>query len=257
MNENDWEDQIGAEGDVFDNEAGEEAAEALEEAVDEAGALRAENAELKNRLLSSMAEMENLRKRTAREKTDASRYAIAKFARDLLTVGDDLRRAIDAVPAEAREKTDDPVATLLSGVEVTERQLLQILDRHGVQRFEPMGEKFNPAIHEALFEQPDPSKPNGTVVQVIEAGFMIGGRVLRPARVGIAKGGPKVAAQAEAAPAAESAPPEPTGETTSAPGGDTVQEPQVGQEQAAGDAGPQGATESDGREVGGRIDRTA
>jgi len=193
----------------------------------ELDALRRENADLRDRLLREIADMENLRKRTQREKEDASRFAIAGFARDVLTVGDDLRRAVEAAPAEARERPDDPAATLLAGIELTERQLLQILERHGVRRFDPEGQRFDPALHEAMFEMPDPSKPAGSVAQVVEAGYMIGERVLRPARVGVARGGPRAGAAAPR-PAAgaepvEAAPPEPEASPQPADG-----EPNVG-----------------------------
>lgn len=235
--------------------AGKAAAEAAakEDMAGEASeieALRLENVDLRNRLLREMAEMENLRKRTVREKADASRFAIAKFARDLLTVGDDLRRAIDAAPAEARANADDPVATLLSGVEATERQFLQILDRHGVRRFEPLGEKFDPANHEALFEVPDPAKPSGTISQVVEAGYMIGERVLRPARVGVAKGGPRIAPQ--------SAEPEPVAGTGPAAEAGPQSSPQPPVQAPREAAGPETGENDDGDGgVGGRIDRTA
>ena len=226
--------------------------------------LRLDNAELKNRLLLEMAEMENLRKRTAREKADSSRFAIGKFARDLLTVGDDLRRAITAVPEESRQQSDNPVATLLSGVEATERQLLQILERHGVRRFEPLGEKFDPSIHEALFELPDPTTPNGTVVQVIEAGYMIGERVLRPARVGVAKGGPRMAPNAENI---DASPPESDSVADIEPAPEQGYQPEAGQQgDGRGGAGSASTDETDatqsggtegGAGVGGRVDRTA
>lgn len=220
-------------------------------------ALRRENADLKNRLLREMADMENLRKRTQREKADSSRFAVTKFAGDLLTVGDDLRRAIDAVPAEVRDKADVAAATLISGVEVTERQFLQILERHGVHRFEPMDEKFDPSVHEALFELPDPSKPNGTICQVIEAGYMIGDRVLRPARVGVAKGGPREAAPAATGTASHDvtadAPPESSEASTQAHAPDDLQPGPDGSPQTLQDTHQPDSETS----VGGRIDRTA
>jgi len=232
---------------------------AKDDAVEEAGeieSLRLENADLRNRLLREMAEMENLRKRTSREKADASRFAIAKFARDLLTVGDDLRRAIDAAAADPQIQTDAPVKTLLSGIEATERQLLGIFDRHGVRRFEPLGEKFDPTNHEALFELPDPSTPNGTIMQVVEAGYTIGDRVLRPARVGVAKGGPRIAPQsaADETPAKAEADAGNNPEATSEP-----QQPADTQSKAS--EPPSQPTEPSSGEndggVGGRVDRTA
>lgn len=160
-------------------------------------ALEAEVADLRDRLLREMAEMENVRKRARRETEDAGRYAIARFARDLVTVADDLRRALAAVPAEARSGTDDALGALIKGFEVTERSFEQILERHGITRFEPAGEKFDPQRHEAMFEVPDESVPANTVARVVEAGYTIGDRVLRPARVGVSKGGPKAAPAAD------------------------------------------------------------
>src|SRR5919202_1435741 len=162
--------------------------------------LQAENAELKDRTLRTLAEMENLRRRTEREVKDASQYAIAGFARDMLTVGDNLRRAIEALGPAARESADPSLRTLLDGVEMTEREMLKTLEKHGVRRLSPQGERFDPNLHQAMFEAPDPSVPSGTVVQVMRDGFVIGDRVLRTALVGVAKGGPRAAKDEAAAP---------------------------------------------------------
>lgn len=155
-----------------------------------------ELAETRDRLLRTLAEMENLRKRTTREIADARSYGIAAFARDVLEIADNLQRALDAVPAEARAAADPGLTALIEGVELTERSLHQALEKNGVKRFDPKGEKFDPNVQQAMYEVPDASVPAGTVVQVIQAGYMIGERVLRPAMVGVAKGGPKVAASA-------------------------------------------------------------
>ena len=155
-------------------------------------ALASENAELRDRLLRAMAEMENLRRRTEREKTDMARYAISNFARDVLTVGDNLQRTIDHVPAEASAQ-DPALKSFLEGVELTERELLNVLERHGVTRIEPRGQRFDPNCHQAMYEVPDPSVPEGTVVDVMQAGYVIGDRCLRPALVAVAKGGAKPA----------------------------------------------------------------
>lgn len=152
-----------------------------------------ENEELKDRALRTAAEMENLRRRTARDVHDARAYAISNFARDMLSVSDDLRRAIDAVPAEARASGDSGLAALIEGVEMTERSMLSALDRHGVKKLEPEGEKFDPNFHQAMFKVPNPEVPEGTVVQVVQSGYSIGERVLRPAMVGVSTGGPKQA----------------------------------------------------------------
>jgi len=156
--------------------------------------LMAENEELKDRALRTVAEMENLRRRTARDVHDARAYAIANFARDMLSVSDNLRRAIDAVPAEAKEGGDAGLSGLIEGVEMTERSMLSALERHGVKKLSPEGEKFDPNFHQAMFEVPNPDVPANTVLQVVQPGYSIGERVLRPAMVGVSKGGPKVAA---------------------------------------------------------------
>ena len=151
-----------------------------------------ELAEMKDRLLRTLAEMENLRKRTEREVTDARLYGVASFARDVLSVADNIRRALEAVPAEA-SATAQAMKVLVDGVELTERELLKALEKNGVRQFTPHGEKFDPNVHQAMFEVPDPSVPAGSIVQVMQPGYMIGERVLRPALVAVAKGGPKPA----------------------------------------------------------------
>jgi molecular chaperone GrpE len=154
-------------------------------------ALEREHAEMKDRLLRTLAEMENLRKRTEREIADSRLYGIAGFARDVLGVADNMRRALDAVPAEARANAQAGMKALVDGVELTERELLKALEKNGVRQFTPLGEKFDPNVHQAMFEVPDPSVPAGSIVQVMQPGYMIGERVLRPALVGVSKGGPK------------------------------------------------------------------
>ena len=150
-------------------------------------------AELKDRLLRTLAEMENLRKRTEREVTDARLYGVASFARDLLGVADNMRRALDAVSPELRTSAEPGVKALIDGVELTERELLKALEKNGVRQFSPRGEKFDPNVHQAMFEVPNPAVPAGSVVEVVAPGYMIGERVLRPAMVGVSKGGPKTA----------------------------------------------------------------
>ncbi|QPC86249.1 nucleotide exchange factor GrpE [Mesorhizobium sp. NBSH29] len=156
--------------------------------------LMKENDELKDRALRAAAEMENLRRRTARDVHDARAYAVSNFARDMLAVSDNLRRALDAIPVEAKEAGDAGFAALIEGVEMTERVMLSTLERHGVKKLAPEGEKFDPNFHQAMFEVPNPDVPANTVVQVVQPGYSIGERVLRPAMVGVAKGGPKAAA---------------------------------------------------------------
>src|SRR4051812_39793191 len=172
--------------------------------------LMKENDELKDRALRIAAEMENLRRRTARDVHDARSYAIANFAREMLSVSDNLRRALDAVPEEARATADAGFKSLIEGVEITERAMLAALERHGVKKLYPEGEKFDPNFHQAMFEVANAEVPANTVVQVVQPGYSIGERVLRPAMVGIAKGGPKaVAVDNEAKPGEAEAPAEP------------------------------------------------
>ncbi len=167
--------------------------------VDPIAILQAENADLKDRALRVMAEMENLRRRTEKEIKDARQYAVSGFARDILTVSDNLRRALEALPEEDRKNADAGVASLIEGVEMIERDLLNQLEKNGVKKLTPEGQKFDPHFHQAMFEVPNTEVPNNTVVQVVQAGYVIGERVLRPAMVGVSKGGPKEAApQAEA-----------------------------------------------------------
>ena len=154
-------------------------------------ALQTENVELKDRALRTLAEMENLRRRTEREVSDAKAYGVTSFARDMLTFVDNLRRAIEAVPLPVRDASDPSVKSFVEGIELTERDFLSRLARFGVKKLEPMGKRFDPNMHEALFEIPDETVTSGTVMQVVEQGFAIGERVLRPAKVGISRGGPK------------------------------------------------------------------
>lgn len=156
--------------------------------------LMKENEELKDRALRVAADMENLRRRTAREIHDARTYATSNFARDMLAVSDNLRRALDAIPAEARESGGAGFAALIEGVEMTERSMLSTLERHGVKKLEPQGARFDPNFHQAMFEVPNADVPANTVVTVVQPGYSIGDRVLRPAMVGVSKGGPKAAA---------------------------------------------------------------
>jgi molecular chaperone GrpE len=197
--------QQGAEG-APDGEASEE---------DVLLRLAAENEELKDRALRLAAEMENLRRRTARDVHDARNYAIAAFARDMLAVSDNLQRALEAIPEEAKKRGDPGFKALIDGVEMTERDMLGALERHGVKKIAAEGEKFDPNFHQAMFEVPNPDVPANTVVQVMQAGYAIGERVLRPAMVGVAKGGPKQAADGDGAngePPAEPGPPDPRAE---------------------------------------------
>ncbi|NOZ42213.1 MAG: nucleotide exchange factor GrpE [Alphaproteobacteria bacterium] len=148
--------------------------------------LIAEIADLKDRLLRAVAETENLRRRADRERSDAANYAMTAFARDLLGVGDNLRRALDSIPPDA--DLGEHARTLIDGIEMTERELLNMLERHNIKKIDPMGEKFDHNRHQALFEVPDTGEEDGTIVQVMQIGYVIKDRLLRPAMVGVAKG---------------------------------------------------------------------
>jgi molecular chaperone GrpE len=148
---------------------------------------RREAAEFKDKLLRTLAEMENLRKRTEREVADARLYGVAGFAREVLAVADNMHRALEAIGPELREHVDAKVKSLIEGVELTERELMKALEKSGVKKFSPLGEKFDPNVHQAMFEMENADVPPGHVAQVIQAGYMIGDRVLRPALVAVAK----------------------------------------------------------------------
>ena len=163
-------------------------------------ALNAENSQLKDRVLRTLAEMENLRRRTEREVADAKTYGVTSFARDMLSVVDNLARALEHLPAEARANADPHLQSMIEGVELTARDLEAALGRHGVKKLEPKRQKFDPNFHQAIFEAPDETVPSGTVSQVVQSGWTIGDRVLRPAMVGVSRGGPKAAPREEAAP---------------------------------------------------------
>src|SRR2546421_7148315 len=182
-----------------------ETAASAEATPDPVAALIKETADLKDRLLRTLAEMENLRRRTEREVADARLYGVTNFARDILAVADSMERALKALDDEIRDKADAGVRALLDGVELTERELIKVMEKHGVKKIEPQGQKFDPNLHQAMFEIPDPSVPAGTVVQIMQPGYTIGERVLRPALVGVSKGGPKTQAPAAEAPANDNA----------------------------------------------------
>lgn len=181
----------------------------VDQGLQRIAALEKEVGDLKDQLLRTLADMENLRRRTAREIADARTYAVTNFARDIVGAADNLTRAITAVDAEARASGGEAMIGLVEGVELTERELMKALEKHGVSKVDPQGEKFDPNFHQAMFEVADPSVPTGTVVQVMQAGFKIGDRVLRPALVGVGRGGPKVAPVAEAQEAAAEPTPAP------------------------------------------------
>ena len=187
------EDALGkATGGLSDDEL-QELADALSEQEDETNQLdelREENAALKDRVLRAMAETENLRKRAEREKAEATLYAATNFARDLLSVADSLSKALEIMNGDVRADADEPTRQFIEGIELTRRELLNSFQKHGIVEVLQEGEKFDPNFHQAMFEVPGTDKPNGTVVQVVQTGYKIGERVLRPALVGVAKGEP-------------------------------------------------------------------
>lgn len=164
--------------------AGDAAEESTEDEVER---LADEVAELNDKLLRAVAETENLRRRTTREREETGKYAVTGFARDLLSVADNLRRALDSLSDEIRG--DEALGGLISGVEMTERELLNAFERHGIKCIDPEGEKFDHNFHQAMFEVADSDQPAGTVISVMQPGYVIAERLLRPAMVGIAKGG--------------------------------------------------------------------
>ena len=183
-----------------DNEAGPSAGAATQPdaapAPKPSTSLDRELADMKDRLLRTLADMENMRKRTEREVLDARLYGIAGFARDVLAVADNMHRALEAIGPELRQSADANVNALIEGVELTERELLKTLEKNGVKKFSPQGEKFDPNVHQAMYEIPTSDLPPGQVAEVIQAGYMIGERVLRPAMVAVSKAIQKTPASA-------------------------------------------------------------
>jgi molecular chaperone GrpE len=164
------------------------------EQADPVAEAKREAADFKDKLLRTLAEMENLRKRTEREVFDARLYGIASFAREVLAVADNMHRALEAIGPELRESADAKVKALIEGVELTERELLKTLEKNGVKKFSPQGEKFDPNVHQAMYEVPTSDLPPGQVADVIQAGYMLGERVLRPALVAVSKAAQKTSA---------------------------------------------------------------
>jgi len=182
---------MSAENDNHNDDLPEDrpAANGAEEMAQELSGLRAEVEALKDRALRAMAEVENVRKRLERERDDARTYSVTRFARDILTVADNLNRALSAFPPDVRAKTDDAVKAVLDGVEATARELGAALGRHGVKPIAAEGQKFDPNLHQAIAEVPTRDAPPGTVVSVVQDGYLIGDRLLRPAMVTVAKAG--------------------------------------------------------------------
>jgi len=169
------------------------------EAATETAPLQAEITALRERALRALAEAENTRKRAEREKEEMRQFAIARFARDLLSVSDNMNRALAACPPETRAGADDALTAVIEGIEATERELQSVLSQHGVKAIETTGVKFDPNLHQAIAEVPSEGKPKGTIVTVIQGGYMIGERLLRAAMVTVAKGDPPPQEDAERA----------------------------------------------------------
>lgn len=183
-NENDvneeFEDMPDAEGEP------DESSQAYADPDAEIDSLRTENEELRDKLLRTYADMENLRKRLERDRKDAEIYGGTRLARELLPVHDNLKRAVEAITEEQREAA----SSVIEGIELTQRELLNAFEKHKITRIDPeMGDKFDPKLHQAMFEAPMPGVAAGCVLQVMAEGFMIGDRLLRPAQVGVSSGG--------------------------------------------------------------------
>lgn len=206
---NDWDDgmtQNPAKDDPKPDTESQDAAEtnaSETQTPDPLATAQAERDDFKDKLLRTLAEMENLRRRTEREIADAKAYAVTSFARDLLGSADNLRRALESVPETARATADNALKAVVEGVELTERELLKTLERHGVRKIDPHGEKFDPNLHQAMFEAPDAAIAKGLVSKVVQTGYKIGERVLRPALVGVSAGAPKPATNGSENPAAD------------------------------------------------------
>jgi molecular chaperone GrpE len=176
-----------SDAEVANENRAEPSADGEGEPADPVARLEAEKAELREQLLRTAAEIENLRKRTARELADARQYAIAGFARDMLTASDSVSRALSALPEKERQGAEGTLKALIEGIELTEREMQRLLEKHGISRIDPKGERFDPHVHQAMFEVTDTEADDGTVVEVVQAGYLIGERVLRPAMVGVAR----------------------------------------------------------------------
>lgn len=237
--------EITEAAEVADETAEEAAAPEPAEAEDDAARaarLEAEVGELRDQLLRALAETENQRRRSQREREEAVRYAAAPLLRDLLAVADNLQRALDSVPEDTADQ-NGALKTLLEGVQLTQRELQTVFERHGIVKLDPLGERLDPHRHEAMFEVPDPDQPSGTIVQVVQSGYLLHDRLLRPARVGVAKGGPA----AKAAGSGEEADEKAAGAADSNQADDDqAGDDQAGEASASKDKGP-----------GGRVDTSA
>lgn len=178
-----------AENQTPENNQNTETVEAVAQAaeqqttVDPLAELIRERDDMRDKMMRALAEAENTRKRAEKMQADTSKYAVAGFAKDMLDIADNLRRALDAIPEDQREATK----TFLEGVEATERVMLSAFEKHGIKKIEPTEGKFDPNFHEVMFEAEVPGKQSGEIIQLLEAGYVIHDRLLRPARVGVAK----------------------------------------------------------------------
>ncbi len=159
----------------------------LEQALLQISELQQQMAAIKDQGLRALAEADNTRKRALKDREDATKYAISNFARDLLDYADNFNRAIDSVPEELKNSGDDRITSLVTGLEAMQRQFLQTLEKNGIKKLEPRDEPFNPHFHEVMFEVPGTGKPAGMIIQLVDAGYILHDRLLRPARVGVAK----------------------------------------------------------------------
>lgn len=172
---------------ISQDNAASSPADGYDQGMARIAALEAELTQTKDHMMRALAETDNIRKRSVKEREDATKYSVTAFAREMIDIADNFQRAMDAVPAEA--KAADPVLkNLMDGIEATERAMLKSLEKQGIKKLEPMGEPFNPNFHEVMFEAPVPGKPGGIVIQVIETGYVIHDRLLRAAKVGVSKG---------------------------------------------------------------------
>jgi molecular chaperone GrpE len=154
-------------------------------AEERVASLEAELARMKDHMLRALADAENTRKRAIKDKEDAAKYAVSSFARDLLDFADNFQRALAAIPADM--KADERISGVVAGIEAMDKEMMRVLEKHGIQKVDPLHQPFNPNFHEVMFESPGSGKAAGTIIQVIEPGYVIKDRLLRPARVGVAK----------------------------------------------------------------------
>ncbi len=232
----DAESKAGSTASAAEQAAASEAKAQAAEAAEQAGSPDERIKQLEERLKRAIAEQENLRKRMEREKADTARYAIANFAREVLGIADNIQRAIDAVPKDAAAN-DQALKTFLEGIEVTERELHKAMERHGIARLNPEGEKFDPNYHQAMFEIPTADMPSGMVMQVVQPGYLLEDRVLRPALVGVSKAAP-------AASGGEDKPDEPSSAESGNPAAEQRADQAQAGEASAGASGEQPGSEA-------------